>query len=135
MLDGIHRVMPEKVKEMLSQKEMEWQKKTHYLVAVVIPVSNEKVVLRLGFGEGHIDDHAVVDADRSITSRRFLEVDGGEIEESANLILGLEHISPVCARQYRAVGARNPVLPRVEPLLYAVPAIDITGFSSLVPDM
>lgn len=66
------------------------------LVAVIGPIANEEIKFRLWFGEGDSNDIAVDDTNRSKPSSGLVEVDGWEVEEAANLVLGLEHISPVC---------------------------------------
>lgn len=50
-----------------------------------------------------------------------MEGEGREVEEGADLVLGLEMVGVVGPRRDGAVGARDAVLPRVLALLDAVP--------------
>lgn len=81
------------------------------LVAVIKPVTDKEIKFGFWFGEGDGNDVAVDDTNRSKSSRSLVEVDGREVEEAANLVFGLEDISPVCTGLNRAVCSRNPILP------------------------
>ncbi|KAK7845535.1 cytochrome p450 710a11 [Quercus suber] len=67
------------------------------IVAIKYPMTNKKIKLSFWLGEGHSNDNTIVDTYGSKPSSSLVEVDGGEIEEAANLVLGLEHIIPVFA--------------------------------------
>lgn len=76
-----------------------------------------------GLGKGtYRDDLAVVNSNWPKAAASFMEVGGGKIEEAPDLVLRLEHITPVPTGLNWAVGAGNSVLPRVQSLLYAIPA-------------
>ena len=94
----------------------------NHLVAGVQPISNEKIKLCFWLGEGNINDDPIVNPNRPEPARSLLKINGGEVEESANLILSLKHISPVLAWLNWTVCSRHPILPRIQPLLYAIPA-------------
>lgn len=68
------------------------------LVAVIIPITNEEIIFGLWCREGDGNDIAVDDTNSSKPSSSLVEVDGWKVEEAANLVLSLEHISPVSTR-------------------------------------
>lgn len=98
-----------------------WYHKTWYLVACFVPITDEKIELGFRFREWNADGFVVVDSNRAKPSSGFLEVDWRKVEESANLILHLEHVGPVLTWFDRVICARNSVLPGVQSLLYTIP--------------
>lgn len=80
-----------------------YSKRYRDLVAVIVPITDKEIEFCFRFREWNRDDVAVVDTNWSIPSSSLLEIDAGEVKEAANLVLGLEHISPVCTGFDRAV--------------------------------
>lgn len=68
-------------------------------------------MLGLGHREWDSDDLAVVDADRAEAAGSFVEVEGGEVDEGADLVLGLEHVCPIGAGSDGAIRARDSIFP------------------------
>lgn len=68
-----------------------------YLVALVVPVPDKEIEFILRLGEWDGDDGSVVDTDGPEPACYLLKVDRGEIEEGADLVLGLENVCPVLA--------------------------------------
>ncbi|OAY79989.1 hypothetical protein ACMD2_04951, partial [Ananas comosus] len=91
------------------------------LVGLGLPVANEdgEVVGRRGEGDG--DEEAAVDPEAAEAPRGLLRADRGEVEEAADLVLHLEVVSEVPAGRDGAVRPGHAVLPRVLPLLDAIP--------------
>lgn len=79
--------------------------KSFHLEAIIKPIANEKIKLGFWFGEGDVDDNAIVHSKGSKSSTSLVEVGGGKVEVGTNLVFGLEHISPVSARLNRTVCA------------------------------
>lgn len=84
-----------------------------------------------GLWEGHIDCNPVVDSDWAESSCGPLKVNRREIGEAAYLILHLDIVSPIRSGLDRAVRARNPVLPGIQPLLNSVPAFSFHFYQIL----
>ena len=76
-----------------------------------IPITDKKIKLGFGLEEGYFDNFAIVNTNWAEPATGLLEVDGGEVEEAAYLVLGLENISPVFTGPDRAVGPGKPILP------------------------
>lgn len=76
-----------------------------YLETSVIPVTNEKIEFGFWFRKWYLDDRPVIDTNWTKSSSSFLEVERGKVGKSANLILELEHITPVFTWQNGAVCA------------------------------
>lgn len=93
-----------------------------YLVVLVVPVSDEKGDVAIRLIEGHCDHVAVIDCESSIATGGALEVDRGEVEEAADLILHLELVRPVPTGGDGAVCALHTILPRVLAMLDAIPS-------------
>lgn len=93
----------------------------YYLVTRFIPVTNEKIEFGFWFQIWYLDDWTMMNPNRTKSPTSFEEIDGGKVGKSPNLILELEHISPVCKRLNGAICAGNSILPRVSSLLYPIP--------------
>ena len=75
------------------------------LVAVIAPITDKEVEFGFRFGERDGNDIAVIDPNGPISVGGLVVVDWREVEEAAYLVLGLEHICPVCSGHYWAVCA------------------------------
>jgi len=92
-----------------------------YLVATAVPVTNQKIKLCLRFWKRNAYHGSIVDSNWTKPSTSFKEIDGRKVRECANLVFGLEFISPIPARLDGAVCARHSIFPWIQPLLYAIP--------------
>mgnify|MGYP003702480449 CR=1 FL=1 len=93
------------------------------LVAGLVPVADQHGVLAGRRIEGDGDQRAAADADGAKAAGGLVEGERREVEEAADLVLGLHLVGEVLARRDRAVRAGHAVLPRVLPVLKPVPAI------------
>lgn len=84
-----------------------------YLVTCLVPIANQKIKFSFGAKKWYIDNLTIIDSNWAEASPTLKEVDRREVEEGANLIFGLKHVSPVSTGLDWAVCARHPVLPRV----------------------
>lgn len=83
------------------------------LVAIVAPIPDKEIEFVFGLRERDRDDIAVIDTNWPEPTGSFLEIDWREVEETADLVLGLEHVRPICAGLDWAVCARDSILPWV----------------------
>ena len=93
-----------------------------HLVVGAVPVADEHGVLAGRRGERDGDLRAALDADGAEATGGLVERQRREVEEAADLVLGLHMVREVLARRDRAVGAGQAILPRVLALLQTVPA-------------
>jgi hypothetical protein len=98
-----------------------YRKKYIYLVAGAVPVADEHGVLVGRQGERDGDERAAADTDRAEPAGGLVERQRREVEEAADLVLGLHAVREVLAWGDRAVRAGHAVLPRVLALLQTVP--------------
>ncbi|BAS90483.1 Os04g0561950 [Oryza sativa Japonica Group] len=87
------------------------------LVAGLVPVADQHGVLAGRRIEGDGDQRAAADADGAKAAGGLVEGERREVEEAADLVLGLHLVGEVLARRDRAVRAGHAVLPRVLPVL------------------
>lgn len=90
-----------------------------------VPVADEKgeVAGRVGEWDGNMGP--AEDPDAAEAAGCLVEAEGGEVEEAADLVLHLEHVSEVLPRRNGTVRPQHAVLPRVPPLLYPVPVLPV----------
>ena len=93
-----------------------------YLVVHGVPITDEQRVLVGRRGEGDGDPRAAVDADGAEAAGRLVEGERREVEEAADLVLGLHMVGEVLTGWDRAIGARHAILPRILALLQTIPA-------------
>jgi hypothetical protein len=90
-------------------------------VVLLVPVPNEQSDIAIWCVERDWDHSSVVDSNASETPRSTLHAEGWEVEEAPNLVLDLEIVCPVPTRRYRAVCAKNSILPAILSLLDTIP--------------
>jgi hypothetical protein len=93
-----------------------------YLVPGFVPVAEEEREVARRRRVRDRDGGALVDVEGAEAAGGAVHGERGEVGEGADLVLALELVGVVGARRDGAVGARHAVLPRVLPLLDAVPA-------------
>ncbi|BAS99835.1 Os07g0119475 [Oryza sativa Japonica Group] len=91
------------------------------LMPGLVPVADEEREVAGGRRVRDGDGRALVDVERAEAAGGAVHGDGGEVDEGADLVLGLELVGVVGARGDWAVGAQHAVLPRVLALLDAIP--------------
>ncbi|WVZ98980.1 hypothetical protein U9M48_044347 [Paspalum notatum var. saurae] len=95
----------------------------HDLVVLGVPVADEHRVVAFGrrLVEGHRDEQPADDADGAVAARGALHAHGREVEEGADLVLGLPLVGEVGVGRDGALRPGHAVHPRVLAVLHPVP--------------
>lgn len=91
------------------------------LVALVVPIAQEEKVLICRVVKWNRDEISTVDLKATDGTRCLVQSCGGEVVEASNLVLDLEMIGEVLARQDGAHGTEGAILPGVLPVLHTIP--------------
>lgn len=103
-------------------------------VALGVPVTDKNGVVILGVCVRDRDEQTAVDAEATEATSSSVHADAWVVEVAADLILDLEVIGLVFAREDGAHGSGSSVLPRVFPLLDAVP-MEEEGLIQIIEDV
>lgn len=92
-----------------------------HLVVSLVPVTDEKSEISIRVRKRNRDPRSFVNIDRPKPPCCFVEWSGRKICEGTDLILSLEIISVIAIWWDGAIGSKYSILPRVLPLLDAIP--------------
>jgi hypothetical protein len=82
-----------------------------YLAVPVVEITDENTEVVCRWSKRDCNDVTIENPDASVASGESLQKQGGVIEETADLVLGLKRVRPVLVRKNGTICALHSVLP------------------------